>query len=326
MLRYRPNKDSLTDSQKCQSELLFDAAKKADLATMRLILRDDNVGIADFHYCLFPREVSSTTLTAFLSACLLQEYHGAEIGSKALEGTVLLVDHGANIMKAEHFKTNAVKNAVQRNMIEVAEYLITAVEDTSSIRWVNYVNSLIHVCVSAEMLQLLMRHGADITSRDSDGATILHRNNIDQDRQREIRVLALRCGVDVNAELTGGSTALHQAAIYGDLPSVRALCELGARLDGRDHLGNTPLETARVWCNQHWKIRDGREPTHTNFGGTFEFLYDEPLRRHTQALDYLSAVIEDPRGLGAGSTFSVLDRVTQESIMSMAGYVPDPRN
>jgi hypothetical protein len=50
------------------------------------------------------------------------------------------------------------------------------------------------------------------------------------------------------------------------------------------------------------------------------------LRRRTQALDYLSAVIEDPRGLGAGCSFSVLDRVTQESIMSMADYVPDRRN
>jgi len=322
MSRYRPNKDSLTASQKHNSKLLFEVAKNGDLERMKDILDDDMVGIADFKFIL-PEDtvVFQTTLTVFLSACNQEKADGHEIGTKAFEGAVLLVDHGADIMTMVHFKSNAIKEAVQMNMIDVANYLITAVSNIS----INMLNIFIFSCNSVEMLKLLMHHGADITSREKEGHTILMKNNMDESTQRKIRILALSYGVNVNAECMGGTTALHTAAIYGDLPSVKDLCEAGANLEIKDRHGNTPLETAIVWRRQHWKMRE-REPPQTNFNGVVGFLREEASHRYEEGLHYLSTVVEEPHTIGRGSTFSQLDRITQERIMSMVGHVPAHRD
>lgn len=254
--------------------MLFRAAREGDLGRMKRILHDDMVGIADFQF-IKPDVVLSTTLTAFLSACAQEEYDGRDIGRQALEGTVLLVEHGANIMATVHLKSNAIESAVRKDKLDVTNYLITAVSPLSG----ETLNRIMFCCDSAEMLQLLIVYGADIKSRGDDGATILMKINTNENRQRDIRRLALRSGVDVNAQCRGGTTALHEAAVYGDLPSVMGLCKAGASLDVKDKKGNTPLDTAILWHRQHWEMRDGREPPHASFSGTVQFLREEALRR-----------------------------------------------
>lgn len=271
---YRRDKDRLTVSQQENSEMLFRAAREGDLGRMKRILHDDMVGIADFQF-IKPDVVLSTTLTAFLSACAQEEYDGRDIGRQALEGTVLLVEHGANIMATVHLKSNAIESAVRKDKLDVTNYLITAVSPLSG----ETLNRIMFCCDSAEMLQLLIVYGADIKSRGDDGATILMKINTNENRQRDIRRLALRSGVDVNAQCRGGTTALHEAAVYGDLPSVMGLCKAGASLDVKDRKGNTPLDTAILWHRQHWEMRDGREPPHASFSGTVQFLREEALRR-----------------------------------------------
>ena len=322
MLRYRPNKERLTAPEMHNSELLYKAAERGDLTHMRLILQGDRVGIADFKFCLIRDEVFRTTLTVFITTCNQDVHEGREIGTKAFEGVALLVDHGANIMSPVFFRSNAIKQAVANNMIDVARYLITTVSNIPT----KTLNLLIFSCESVEMLQMLMLRGADITSRADDGSTILMKNNIDETRQRAIRILALSCGVDVNAKCTGGTTALHEAAIYGDLPSVIDLCKAGASLDAKDHHGRIPLQTAIHWCNQQWRMREGHEPPQTSVYGTIRFIREEVSRRHVEALQLLSTVIEDPYRIGEGSTFSVLDRETQKLIMSMVHLFPQKKD
>lgn len=319
MLRYRKNKERLTVLQEHNSKKLFEAAKIGDLEHMKHILHDDMVGIADFDYRLKnDYVVLFTTLTVWINACSQKVYDGCEIGTKALDGTVLLVDHGANIMSNIHFKSNAIIRAVETGMLDVAEYLIQMVSNLS----IKTLNHIMFSCNSVEMLQLLRCHGADITSRREYGETILMKNNINEKSQRDIRRLALSCGVDVNAKCMGGSTALHEAAVYGDLPSVMDLCQAGASLDVKDEKGNTPLQTAILWANKHWRMRHDCEPPQTNFNGTVRFLREEPLRRHVEALQFLSVVIEHPENLGSEHDFNLLDRETQKTIMSMVHLVP----
>lgn len=44
-----------------------------------------------------------------------------------------------------------------------------------------------------------------------------------------------------------GITPVHQAASEGHVQCLKLLIEIGARIDGRDCRGNTPLDLAKLW-------------------------------------------------------------------------------
>ena len=47
-----------------------------------------------------------------------------------------------------------------------------------------------------------------------------------------------------------GITPVHQAASEGHVQCLKLLIEAGAKIDGRDCRGNTPLDLAKLWAHR----------------------------------------------------------------------------
>ncbi len=101
----------------------------------------------------------------------------------------------------------------------------------------------------AELVRLLLEHGAWVDDRDLEGTTALHnaawRGNLDV-----VRYL-IEQGASIDALMNGGgNTALHNAASTGNIEVVRALLDAGSQADCRTTWGATPLQ---------WAARQGGE-------------------------------------------------------------------
>jgi ankyrin repeat protein len=102
----------------------------------------------------------------------------------------------------------------------------------------------------AGLVALLLDGGATPDARTANGSTALMMAAARSGRALEpvsstvqtLRALAAR-GADVHAANANGETALHIAVSGGD-EIVRALVELGARLDATDRFGRTPYDVA----------------------------------------------------------------------------------
>lgn len=108
-----------------------------------------------------------------------------------------------------------------------------------------YEFSVLHGAVSTdneEMVEYLIRQGADIHARNEDGITPLHIA-----LYPEIASLLVRHGADVNAAAEDGSTPLHTQVSDGEerLDVFEALLRLGADKTRKDRSGQTPIDIAR---------------------------------------------------------------------------------
>ena len=95
----------------------------------------------------------------------------------------------------------------------------------------------------AQSLDLLVRHGADVTARDLQGRTLLHAavcNNAVECARTLIRLQADTQAPDGST----GATPLHTAAGAGMLESVHLLLSSGALCAAEDRQGRTPLHVA----------------------------------------------------------------------------------
>lgn len=94
-----------------------------------------------------------------------------------------------------------------------------------------------------DVARLLIKRGADVNARDSDGRTALHCAMIPQNKSVLPMVkLLLDAGANVNR--SGLSTPLGLAAEWGLVDVARLLIARGANVNAKDREGNTPL----VWA------------------------------------------------------------------------------
>jgi hypothetical protein len=290
MLLYSPYKAPLTESETSASRKLYHAAYKGNLNKMRDILSSDQVGIADFHW-LNPM---ATTLTIYIDACRRQKID-------AVPGTKLLVKHGANISTRLEYGQTAIFKAIEYNMVGVVEYLL---EVGGSVA--------IYHAKSVEMIKMLTHRGADITSRDHNGETILHHTADARAESRKIRRYVTDHGVDINTVDMQGKTALHKAVDNSDAAATRDLCDLGASLDIKDMYRRTPLDLARrIYAERarHYATPD-----------IINILKEEPM--HRQLTDLICATVSDPLKIGKGSKLNVLSQEEKEMIIRELGYIP----
>jgi ankyrin repeat protein len=114
--------------------------------------------------------------------------------------------------------------------------------------------------LDAPAIELLLKHGADITLANSRGITPIMAaaglGSVDADtrgfyltedvEQRSIASLRLliKAGGDVNSKDSRGLTPLHEAARWGWNDVVRFLVDSGADLNAKDNRGNTPVDSA----------------------------------------------------------------------------------
>ena len=94
-----------------------------------------------------------------------------------------------------------------------------------------------------EAVKALLRKGAGVNAKDSEGRTALMFAVIN--RHADAVKVLLEHGADVNVKADDGGTALMLAACSGDAESVRALLIKGADLSGKFTLtGKTALALA----------------------------------------------------------------------------------
>ncbi|EFA82284.1 ankyrin repeat-containing protein [Heterostelium album PN500] len=91
-----------------------------------------------------------------------------------------------------------------------------------------------------ECVSLLLDHGADVNQVDSTNSTPLH-SAIVYKSDKTALALINNYGADINAQNNDGSTPLHLAAQRGYREIIVALLEKGAKVEVRDHNGDTPF-------------------------------------------------------------------------------------
>jgi len=106
--------------------------------------------------------------------------------------------------------------------------------------------SYLHVAVMAhrtQMLQSLLKNGADANSLDSNSLTPLHLAS----SYGEIEMVdsLLKSGADVNIKGHNDMTALHAAAYSGELEVLKILLKAGADVVAKTTNGLTPLDMAK---------------------------------------------------------------------------------
>jgi ankyrin repeat protein len=93
-------------------------------------------------------------------------------------------------------------------------------------------------------IDLLLEHGANINSLDSDGAGILEYAMCGPCRGRIVMRLLSTYGADPNIRNCHGNLPLHVAALKGISLLIHPLFEAGNELNDQNNCGSTPLEIA----------------------------------------------------------------------------------
>lgn len=97
-------------------------------------------------------------------------------------------------------------------------------------------------CEDAELVRLLVKHGADVWKAASTGATALHDASLCGNHAAT--KFLLEQGVEVDVQDKTGRTALHEAAEHGQEAAIRLLLESGASAAARAEGGATPVDLA----------------------------------------------------------------------------------
>ncbi|TGO14098.1 hypothetical protein BTUL_0058g00230 [Botrytis tulipae] len=141
--------------------------------------------------------------------------------------------------------------AVERGHCVVATYLLETCIDTNCIKEVNMISLLQKavVCGHANIVKLLLKHGAEIDCRDSSNRTPL---TIAFDfKQYKVAELLLEEGAEVNVKTVFDNTPLMEASLAGRLDMVKLLLKKGAEIDYRGQHNRTPLMNAVLYGQEN---------------------------------------------------------------------------
>lgn len=133
-----------------------------------------------------------------------------------------------------------------RPNLKVIQLLI----DPKSLATINHNgNSPLHTAIIAshdDVIEFLIKNGADLTIVDNDGESPLHVILRDSLPNRKILQLLIDSGADLKATDKEGNTPLHTAiqVAHPDHKLIQFLIECGADLTAINNAGNTPLHTA----------------------------------------------------------------------------------
>ena len=155
--------------------------------------------------------------------------------------------HGRTMSTMSPKKPEAVPlyYAAMLGFRDLAEYLIARHPENVNARGGIQVTPM-NVAASeghANILSLLLDHGADVDGRDNEGSTPLHRALIKG--KLEAAQCLLDRGADINAREGNGRTPLHWAVSFTSVQSVRFLLEHGADANASSDTGKTPSSYTR---------------------------------------------------------------------------------
>ncbi|SMR52340.1 unnamed protein product [Zymoseptoria tritici ST99CH_1E4] len=157
------------------------------------------------------------------------------------------------------------------------------------------------------LVELLLRHGADVHARSDGGWTPLH--NACQEGSVDLIKRLVDANADVNGELLNGRTPLHIAAEFGNEDATRyLLSQPHTKRTVKDRFGSTPL----LMAAQHGKKRIAEMLAPWN-------RVEDLSRDEIEASKQFNATIVD------FGNFRNENRVTRESVHKLL-YARDPRD
>lgn len=156
-----------------------------------------------------------------------------------------LIKIGADVNATDESSTSCLSYAAQYNHLGIVQLLIQNKADVKNFN----LSDLMHkYSTPNSIITLLVQHGADINTPDSDGSSplmhIIDRIdllNTEHDNSLEIIDLMIQRGANVNFCSQSGDTPLHKAAYYGETDIASLLIQHDADIDITNSSGETPL-------------------------------------------------------------------------------------
>jgi ankyrin repeat protein len=115
----------------------------------------------------------------------------------------------------------------------------------------------LHIARNVAVLELLLKYGAEVDSRDENGRTPLHccaYRGSERGSPLDLVIHLIEAGADINARSAAGHTPLHYATMYGFDEHMAILLRKGADIESRKYDGYTPLMLA-ILCNQQKAVK-----------------------------------------------------------------------
>ncbi len=144
-----------------------------------------------------------------------------------LEMIQFLIDHGADVNVQDRSGRTALMNSVADGDIKCP-----------NVRK-DFGNIYFHLEPNAEVIDLLIKHGADLDAQNRNGQTVLILAI--SGRQVEVAKDLIKRGADIHKETRDGATALHYAGYYDNPDIARLLIDNGAELTKENQSGQQPI-------------------------------------------------------------------------------------
>jgi ankyrin repeat protein len=160
-----------------------------------------------------------------------------------IDAVKLLYSKGAELNTINECAGTPLSEAASLGHIDIVKFLL---ENGASINQVPDGDPIIHEAVrsgNSEIVDLLVRYGADIDATDSIGQTPLH-ESVSEDERLEVSKYLVEMGVNIDAMDGFNTTPLTTAALHGCFETVKFLVSSGASLTIRDDKGRTATEMA----------------------------------------------------------------------------------
>jgi len=132
-----------------------------------------------------------------------------------------------------------------------------------------------------DVLEALLRNGADVNVRGHYGNTPLHVATAFGKSNITIVKLLVTHGADVNAKNDSGNTPLHNAAAMCNIEIIKFLIANGADVNVKDEIGVTPFGLAR-----------GRLYNTRHDHNEYKRPYRTMRRENTAIVNYLSSITD----------------------------------
>lgn len=163
------------------------------------------------------------------------------------EAIAIFAARGVSIHQAGDDGLAPLHNAAVNNHPGAIEQLLTLGADIN-VNTKHGATALELGLKSLEVMQMLVKHGADINYTRRDGVTLMHKVVKqpwrDEDKSRMAFNNLVKLGADVEARDNKGYSVLHTAVKHGEAHSLRIVLERGANVNSMNNDGWTPLMTA----------------------------------------------------------------------------------